>query len=381
LSFFDEDDEPPRTTSRTRTRSAPRPRRGTPAGGAHTDAQTVLIRRMIAFFGFALLVLFLGFFVHACNGRRHDNSLREYNNKVSDLATASRETGKQFFDAVGAGGNQSAQTLYGQIVGFKNDAETHLTQAQALSVPSGMKNAQESLLIALEMRRDGLTRVASSIKPALGDEGDAADQAIKDIAADMGYFSASDVLYRVRVNELLKQGLKGVSNPGTVETSQFLPDVSWLSSQYVATKLGQQLSTTADGTADANKNQTTGPGLHGTGLNATSYGNVTLSPTTSNVLTYVAGTNFTVSFTNQGDNDEFGIKVSLKINRQSGTAVTLNKTVPKAAKGEKVTVTMPLNKPPPLDTVVTIQVNVSPVNGEKKTDNNKASYPSVFHRG
>ena len=41
-----------------------------------------------------------------------------------------------------------------------------------------MASAQQSLLIALELRRDGLTTIAEDIKTALGDEGDAADQAI-----------------------------------------------------------------------------------------------------------------------------------------------------------------------------------------------------------
>ena len=381
MSFFDEDDEPLRTTQRTRARSAPRPRRGTPAGGRTPDAQTLLIRRMILFFAAALVVLVLGFLVKSCNETRSQNALREYNSRVSELAVKSRETGDQFFKAMGQGASQSPQELYTQIVGWKNDAETSLTQAKALSVPDKMKSAQDSLLITLELRRDALMRVAGSIKPALGDEGDAADQAIKDLAGDMNMLNASDVLYRERVEPLLKDGLKNVSGNSVVENSQFVKEISWVSSAYVASKLGQRLSTGDQGGA-GKQNQPTGPGLHGTGLNGTAYGNTTLQPTVSNRLTYVAGQAFTVSFTNQGDNDEFNIKVTLKIAKQSGgTPLTLNKTVPRAAKGEKVTVTLPLNKPPPLDTVVTVSVVVNAVPGEKKTDNNKSSYPSLFVRG
>ena len=61
--------------------------------------------------------------------------------------------------------------------------------------------------------------------------------------------------------------------------------------------------------------------------------------------------------------------------------MTLNKTVPRVAKGEKATVTLPLNREPPLDTVVTISVVVAAVPGEKKTDNNKSTYPSLFVQG
>jgi archaellin len=379
VSFFDEDDEPVRTTQRTRARAAPRPRRGTPPGGRSPDAQTLLIRRMILFFAAALVVLVLGFIIKSCSNSRAETALREYNTKVSELAVKSRSTGDQFFRAMNQGASQSGQELYGQVVGWKNDADTTLTQAEALNVPDKMKGAQQSLLIALELRRDGLTKVAGSIKPALGDEGDAADQAIKDIAGDMNMFNASDVLYHQRVEPLIKERLKDLDGTPVVETSQFMKEISWVSPQFVASKLGQQLATGDQGAGKTN--QPTGPGLHGTGLNATSYGDTTLQPTVSNRLTYVAGQAFTVSFTNQGDNDEFNIKVTLKIARQSGAPLTLNKTVPRAAKGEKITVTLPLNRPPPLETALTISVVVAAVPGEKKTDNNKASYPSLFVQG
>ena len=124
-----------------------------------------------------------------------------------------------------------------------------------------------------------------------------------------------------------------------------------------------------------------GTSLHGTGLNGTSYGNTTLQPGVTNRLTYVAGQAFTVSFTNQGDNDEFNVKVTLEISRESGSPITITRTVQKVAQGEKATVTLPLNRTPPLDTALTINVNVAPVPGEKKTDNNKSSYPTLFSKG
>ena len=43
MSFFDEDDEPPRTTSRTRVRPSPTSRRGRVTSGGSSDAQSVLV--------------------------------------------------------------------------------------------------------------------------------------------------------------------------------------------------------------------------------------------------------------------------------------------------------------------------------------------------
>ena len=72
----------------------------------------------------------------------------------------------------------------------------------------------------------------------------------------------------------------------------------------------------------------------------------------------------------------------MKIERESGgSPITLTKTVQRVAKGEKATVTLPLNREPPLDTIVNITATVASVPGEKTKDNNTATYPSVFVTG
>jgi hypothetical protein len=381
LSFFDEDDEPPRT-ARTRVRPSPPPRRGRVTSGGSADAQTVLVRRMIAgIFGLLiLLVLFFG--VRACNNSRRDNALRDYNRQVTGIATESRQTGEQFFKQMNGASTTSSNDLYQAILGYKGSAEQSLKQAQALSVPGDMEPAQQSLLIGLELRRDALNAISGSIRQALGDEGDTADKAITNIAGQMRAFDASDVLYDTRVRPFIDAGLKGAGiGAQRIPPLPFLTEISWVSPSYVAQKLGKQLSTGGNGDSSGDNKQPTGPGLHGTGLNGTSYGNVTLAPGTSNRLTYVKGQAFTVSFTNQGDNDEFNVKVTLKIARASGSPITINKTVPQVAKGEKATAELPLNREPPLGTVLTISVTVAAVPGEKKTDNNKSSYPTLFVQG
>jgi hypothetical protein len=383
LSFFDEDDEPPRT-ARTRVRPSP-PRRGRVTSGGTTDAQTVLVRRMIAGIVGLLVLLLLFFGVRACNNSRHKDALREYTNRVTQIGTESQQNGESFFKQMDGASQTSPNELYQSILSFKGSADQQLKQAQALSVPGDMTDAQQSLLIALELRRDGLQKISDDIKNALGDEGDNADKAISGIAGQMRAFDASDVLYNARVQPFMSRALSDAGIGGNITSSQFLREISWVAPAYVASKLGTKLSETGSdaGTTSGGKKQPTGPGLHGTGLNATSYGDVTLSPTASNRLTYVKGQPFTVAFTNQGDNDEFDIKVTLKITLASGSGspITLNKTVPQVAKGEKATVTLPLNREPPLGAVVNINVTVAAVPGEQKTDNNKSTYPTLFVQG
>jgi hypothetical protein len=382
LSFFDEDDEPPRTT-RTRTRAAPPPRRGRPVRSGPPD-QNILVRRLVAGITIAVMLVLLVIVVRACNQSRHENALKEYNRQVSGIATQSRQTGSEFFKLMDQAATQSPSDLYQQILSFRGSADTALKQAQAIDPPDDMRQAHNSLLIALELRRDGLEGIAERIRPALGDEGEAADKAIRDIAGQMQMFTASDVIYRARVTRFIEEALNNAEIGGqTIDESPFMADIAWQSDTFVAARLDHQLSRDGDGDGDGAppEGQTTGPGLHGTGLDATSYGNVTLQPGASNRLSYVPGQPFLVAFTNQGDNDEFNVKVTLRIARDSGSPITLTKRVPTVAKGERVTVTLPLNKEPPLGTVVTINVTVHAVPGEEKTDNNKASYPTLFEQG
>ena len=203
----------------------------------------------------------------------------------------------------------------------------------------------------------------------------------------MRAFDASDVLYDQRVIPFINAGFKDAGIGGQeIASSQFMKEISWVAPTYVASRLDQQLS--ADNSEDGgtngsgrDPNEPSGPGLHGTGLDATSYGNVTLQPGASNRLTYVEGQPFTVAFTNQGENDEFDVKVTLKISGPTGNPITLNKTVPQVAQGEKATVELPLNRPPAFGAALTIDVSVAKVPGEKTVDNNKSSYPTLFAEG
>jgi hypothetical protein len=101
----------------------------------------------------------------------------------------------------------------------------------------------------------------------------------------------------------------------------------------------------------------------------------------NNRITYQPGMVFFVGFTNQGDNDEFNIKVTLRIESESASPITLSATVPSIAKGAKATAQLKLNRTPPIGTSTQIRVTVAAVPGEKKTDNNKATYPALFSRG
>ena len=369
MSFFDEDDEPRRT----------RPRRARPAGGgvATADSQTLLIRRGVALVGGILVLLLLLFFVNSCRDRQRENALKDYNRELSTIATDSaRQVGAPFFQLLEEGGGGQPQELQTDISSFRVTAEQQYEQAKGLDVPSEMRGAQQAALMALEWRRDGLDRIAQQIRLALGDESEQADDAIKDIAGQMAAFMASDVAWDTRVVPFITNALEQEEIGGQeISRSPFLASTEWVQPQKVAEVLDQQL-TSGDGGGEP-----TGPGLHGSGLDSTSYGETQLTPGTTNRLTYEPGTGFTVNFTNQGENDEFDVKVTLRITREGGDPITTSETIPKVAAGEAATAELPLDDQPPLGTAVNIRVQVARVPGEQKMDNNTAEYPALFERG
>src|SRR3954465_12509842 len=337
LSFFGEADEPSRTT--------PRPRRGRPSGGGvATDSQTLMIRRAVAA-GLGLLILVPLFIaVKSCRNSAHENALRDYNRQLSAIGDDSaKQVGAPFFQLLTEGG--APQDLQTNISSYRVQAEQQYDQAARLDVPDDMKGAQQSALMALEWRRDGLEKIATQITNALGDQGETTDAAIKSIAGQMQVFLASDVAWQTRVVPFIKSALdKGGVAGQRIGSSQFLPDLDWLQPTTITSVLDQQLTSGGNG----GSGQPTGPGLHGTGIDSTTYGDTTLQPGTTNRLTYQPNQPFVVKFTNQGENDEFDIKVTLRISGESGTPIPLSKTVPKLAPQEQATVELPLDRQPPL---------------------------------
>ena len=194
----------------------------------------------------------------------------------------------------------------------------------------------------------------------------------------MAAFLASDVAWETRVIPFVTNALEDEEIGGQeISRSPFLPSTDWVQPQKGAEVLDQQLTSGGGGSGG----EPTGPGLHGSGLESTLYGETQLQPGTTNRLTYEPGTGFTANFTNQGENDEFDVKVTLRITPEGGEPITTSETVPKVAAGESASVELPLDEQPPLGTAVTIKVQVARVPGEQKTDNNSAEYPALFERG
>jgi hypothetical protein len=369
MSFFDEDVD-------TRRRTSARPRRSAPSRGASSDHQAVLIRRVVALGGGLLLLLLLALGINSCRSNAKENGLKDYNRAAASIARDSEtQVGRPFFGLFSGDAANSPTDLQTSVASLRVEAEKQLKRAEDLSVPDEMVPAHRSLLIALEFRRDGLDAIGQKVRTAVGDQGDASTEAATSIAGQMQSFLASDVIYRARVQPLIKEVLDGEEIGGQdIPGSRFLPNLSWLDPQTVSDRLGGG----GGSSDDTGSNATPAPGTHGTGIVSVGVGETTLQPGTPNRIPLSGPPTFAVRFANQGENDERNIRVVVRVTRSGAQPIQGTDTVSTVARGATGEATVRLPRAPATGAASTVTVQVRPVPGEKVTDNNEQEYQALF---
>ena len=371
MSFFEDDDEPRRARSQPRGHAVS-------GGAAPPDARTLRRRQLVVVAGILLMLILLALLMRGCLDTRADNAVKDYNRAIAGIVRESdTQVGAPFFQLLNEGGGESPQDLATGISGYRVTAQQQLERARALDVPDEMTEAHRAALMGFELRRDGLDSIAQKIRPALGDEGDAADEAISGIASQMAAFLASDVIWQTRVTPLIKSTLdaREIGGQDVAATRNFLEGVDWLDEATVAERLGQSLSS---GGADADEEPA--PGLHGTGIQSVRAGDLTLQAGAANRIPITTEA-LIVSFTNQGESDELDVDVVLEIQPETGDPIRVRRTVDTVAQGQTAEVSLPLETKPPAGQAVTITATVRPVRGEEKTDNNELEFQAAFVEG
>ena len=374
MAFFDEGDEPPTRAQRPRRPSGSGTRGG---GGVGTDAQAIRQRRLIALgLGLALFIV-LAIGVNACLNNAADNQLAGYNRDVGTvIAQSDRDVSQPLFDTLGQGG-QSPVELESAVNQLRSVADKQVEQAEGFDVPDELETAQRNLLLTLDMRASGVSKIAGQIRTALA-EGEQAGQAVDQIAAQMQQFLSSDVIYDTRVIPFIDEALRERDVNGDIQDSKFLPDLSWLQPATVA----EQLDAPAGGSTTGGGDESAAPGLHGHGLVSTAVGDTTLQPgETANRIPAGSDIAFTVTFANQGENEERNVNVSVRIRGGGSKTITARRRVPSTQPGANAEATIPLTDAPPIGSPVTIDVSVARVPGEEKVDNNQAEYQALFAEG
>jgi len=320
-----------------------------------------------------IVVVLIAIGVHSCQVSQRNSALRNYSDSVASIIRASNQTGQQFFNVLSSGqGASNGPNLQSQVDEARLSAENQLNRAAGLDVPDEAKGAQQDLLLALQMRRDGIAQIAQQVQPAL--QQSTATDAVSQIAADMAKFYGSDVVYKnyslpAIVGALHTAGIAvGGTSGEPVEGGQFLPDLQWLTPSFVAT----QLHTTF--TPTGNKSGKVAPGTHGHSLDSVSVGGTTLQSGSTNTIPASPAPTFTLTFTNSGSNNETNVVCKVTVSNSSASGST---TVPQTQAGQQTTCQVPLISSPKAGSS-SVTATVEPVPGEKNSSNNTQTFPVTF---
>ena len=103
-----------------------------------------------------------------------------------------------------------------------------------------------------------------------------------------------------------------------------------------------------------------------------------LSTTTQTDITVTVNMAFEVTVKNTGNSQVFSVPVKLTIEQSKGGNIVKNAKINFLNPGDESTVTFRNISNVSFATSATIKVEVQPVAGETKTDNNSADYPVIF---
>jgi hypothetical protein len=367
LSFFDDGEE--ETAARPRTRPAPRPRPRRPQhAGPALDHHTLMVRRRVAAGVAVVLLIVIVLVINGCLKSQKTQALKDYNHSVNQVAAESEtQVSRPLFAALAGASSKSALDVEVQIDQLRIAAQTVASNAKHVSTPGEMAAAQRNLLLALDLRVEGLTKVAALVPKALGTKN---KQASTLLAGDMEIFLASDVVYSQRVAPLISETLAANGIHGLSTTpSRFLPNVGWLDPNTTFSRLtGQEAGTPSSQAVTGN---------HGSALKVVSVGTNILAPEPT--LNHVSGGSnptFTVQVENSGEFPETNVKVDITVTA-GGKQYKASHVVEKTEPGKTVNVEIPVTGIP-LGAAAKVQVSIEGVPGENDLENNKGTFLVIF---
>lgn len=331
-----------------------------------------------------LAIIFFGYRAYAAS--QNTQALKNYDSEVTTLLEGEQtQVSQPVFNSLEGAPGTTGQQLIALQNALQQDAVTARLDADTAggwSVPSAVAGAQQYLLLVLNMRYEALDKIQNYIQPALQSD---SLPAIKNIAGGMDMIYASDIVYDVRVVPLIQQallddgvqvagsGVGGVSLGGTqLPPSQpFLPNQSWTIAGYVAGKILGETPTQLGGVL--------GAGTHGHKILGVEAGNTQLTPGTNiNHVPYTKGMNFTVSFENDGTNDEFGVITQVTISSEETSTLTQQGENKETLPGQTTNAIVPLDGTPKIGVPLQLTATVEPVNGETDKGNNTLQFYVEF---
>jgi hypothetical protein len=330
-----------------------------------------MMRRRVAAGIAVVLLIVIVLIVNGCLKSQQMQALKDYNRNVSAIAAESDEQVSQpLFSTLTNAASKSALSVEVQVDQLRIAAQKLVSRAQGLSVPGDMAAAQRYLLLTLDFRLEGVTKVAGLLPSALGGQ---AKQASTLIAGDMEIFLASDVVYSQRAAPLIQQTLAANGIHGlTTASTHFLPNIGWLDPATVQARItGQAPSSSQSGQ--------TPTGHHGSALKGVSVGSNTLEPEPAlNHITGGGSPTFTVQVEDAGEFPETSVTVGVTVTA-GGKQIKASHVIEKTEPGKTVSVDIPVAGVP-LGVASKIEVHIEPVPGETNHEGTKNTYLAIFEK-
>jgi hypothetical protein len=374
FDFFDEPETEQQTQRRPTIRQRPAgrssdgpPRRPRPPLRA-PQGFTPLLRLVLLVALAIFVVVVLVFWIQSCRADSRQSAYAGYMDDMTTVANSSRAIAKDLNEQLTTPAIRQ-EDLIKAIEGLTGRHEQVVENAESIDPPGPLRTEHRSAIEALQFRTSGLNGLAAAFNETQAAR-DAAN-AGEVLSAQAERFVASDVIWDdlfkdPSKQELDAQGISGVAVPD----SHFIitPDIA---SQTSMVKLWQRLHNAATGGTPS--------GLHGTSIVSTTVlpSSEQLSTSSENLVEATQDLAFRVTIQNSGDSQEVGIKVTLTIDK-APNPITQTKRIELINPSESKSVTFENLGQPSFGPTTPVKVDVEPVPGEARTNNNTAQYPVVF---
>ena len=362
-------------------RSLRRPLRGgrgprMPKGPIRPRAGFTPLLRLLGLIAFAILiVVLLLLWVQSCQEDKKRDAYSSYMTSMKAVGDDSQRVGRELSDALTTQGIKPAE-LQKQLGNLAQQQELATERARKLDPPGPLHEAHDRALEALVFCANGLAGLSEAFRRTQGSKDAAAAGAL--LASQAERLVASDVVW----DDLFKEPgivvLKTENISGVV-----VPDSNFVQTPDLAsTRSMVPIWERINGSAASGSNSGTPVGLHGTNIESVKVipGGQTLSESTENTVEASTDLGFAVAVANGGNSQEVKIEVTLTI-QQSPTPIVKKMTIDIINPDESKTVVFRDFPSVDFGERRVMRIDVDPVPGEAKTDNNSAEYPIIFSLG
>ena len=374
---FDFFDEPATKESQAPPARARLPRRGGRGTGMRRPAgpprgMTPILRLLAAIAALVALFVVFGLLIQSCASTSKHDSYSNYMGNVAKIARGSQEDGAAVANALTSA--SKAASISSTLRGIADQERQNVKQAQSLDPPGPLRPENDQLIEALQLRISGVDNLAKAIeelapKKTTGETAILEAQADRLLASDVVW---SDLFQGPAKTVMSNEGVKGVVAPDStfVANRQLFSETSLnlMLSRLRGASTGGQVS-----------------GLHGTNIVGTKAqpGNHTLSTSTVNTVNATPNLAFAVTVEDSGDAQEVNIVVTMTLKKDNGgKPIVQTKKISVINPGQKKVVSFTgINTSGFFAVQSHLEMDVKPVQGETRVDNNHASYPIILSLG